>query len=891
MGDKSMVKRSSRRAESEGQVLLPGFDETDLDGSAVDSAGSGSHSTEGKPVSGGRVIERDFSVEMRTSYLEYARNVIVDRAIPDVRDGLKPVQRRILNGMLGLGLDSGEYKKSARIVGEVMGKYHPHGDSSIYEAMARLAQDFSLRTCLVDGQGNFGSLDGDSPAAMRYTEARLTSTGSLMLAGINENAVDFVPNFDDSLTEPSVLPAPFPNLIVNGTSGIAVGMATSMPGHNPIETLNALSYRLENPTCSIDEILSIVPGPDFPTGAIVAPDDIKEIYSSGRGKFRVRAPAHIEENGKRKSIVVTEIPFATNKSAIVASIASALEEAGVDGVVAVRDESGREGIRIVVELLKRVDANAVLAFLYGKTLLETTFPVANLALDIGEDGIPRPKVYSFPELLDAFTAHRLRVLSRVSAFRLDKAKKRLHIVEGLIRATDIIDDVIAEIRKSSSIRNAMESLVSRFGFTEIQSEAILDMKLQRLVSLRIDELRAERDELLAEIAKYEKLLSDQRAMKRHLIAEWKSISATLIKKFPDGIVRRTKIEPFAVFGRTSVENGNGKSSRLPVPSVSKQERVRIYVDENDAVSKKTWKRGAPDESCGIGQSDMWSDDDIVCITSSGRAYRADADRIPDASKGGRPASGVFDFPASESVLLIAGASKESTSSVVFVSPDGGVKRMSMAEISGIRNRDGRRVFPEDGKIFACFSCGEEDRLAFVTKDAKFLAIRVSDIQPKGRSAGTIAGMKIGKDDEILTVFPWSNEVESFVIETDNGFVRRMRLCDELIQGRGGKGMYCMRNGGAIGRIEWAGPINAVPDRPEYSTLAIGEVQEHSKKEFSRIDELEKPGEQQQSGEPENVDGCIEESAEEKNSDPNGEPGNGSPDGPENDTSGKNEETD
>ena len=454
----------------------------------------------------GRVVPLPLEDEIKHSYLDYAMSVIVGRALPDARDGLKPVQRRVLYAMRELGLSHTQaYKKSARVVGETMGKYHPHGDSSIYDTMARMAQDFTMRAPLVDGQGNFGSIDGDPPAAMRYTEARLSQLGEEILADIDEDTVDWLPNFDESLQEPSVLPARLPNLLVNGSSGIAVGMATNIPPHNLGEVVDALCALLDNPESDLSDLISLLPGPDFPTGGIImGRDGIVEAYRTGRGKVVVRGRTSVDD-GKRgkKSIIISEIPFMVNKTALLEAFADGVKSGHLDGITDIRDESDRRGMRIVLELHRDANPDVTLKQLFSRTSLQSTFGVINLALVDG-----RPRELPLLEMLWVYLDHRRSVIRRRTAFRLKKAEERAHILEGLVRALDMIDAVIALIRASRDTASAKAGLVEQLGFTEPQAQAILDMRLQRLTGLERHKLEEELAQLLADIERYRTILGN-----------------------------------------------------------------------------------------------------------------------------------------------------------------------------------------------------------------------------------------------------------------------------------------------------------------------------------------------------------------------------------------------
>jgi DNA gyrase subunit A len=458
----------------------------------------------------GKVISLPLVEEIKHSYLDYAMSVIVGRALPDVRDGLKPVQRRILYAMMELGLRAGSsYKKSARVVGETMGKYHPHGDSAIYETMVRMAQDFSMRYPLVNGQGNFGSIDGDPAAAMRYTEAKLYEMGELMLADIEEDTVEWGPNFDESLKEPLYLPSLVPNLLVNGSSGIAVGMATNIPPHNLSEVVDALEYMIDSDgNWEFGEIYARLPGPDFPTGGIIlGRDGIIDAYRTGRGKVILRGKTVVEDGKRGKtSVIITEIPFMVNKTSLIETIASCVQEKHIDGVADIRDESDRDGLRIVLELQRDGDADLVLRQLYRRTQLQTTFGVINLAL-VNQ----HPEELPIADMLSHFLEHRRDVVRRRTQFRLDKALARAHIVEGLVKALDMIDRVIALIRGARTVQEAKDGLISQLGFSETQAQAILDMRLQRLTGLEREKLEAELAALFADIEGYRTILGNRSA--------------------------------------------------------------------------------------------------------------------------------------------------------------------------------------------------------------------------------------------------------------------------------------------------------------------------------------------------------------------------------------------
>src|SRR5512134_3678852 len=477
----------------------------------------------------GTIRKIDIDSEMQQSYLDYAMSVIVARALPDARDGLKPVQRRILYAMYDMGMRADTpYKKSARIVGEVLGKYHPHGDSAVYEAMARMAQDFSLRTLLVDGQGNFGSVDGDPPAAMRYTEARLTSSAVDMLTDLNKDTVDFNPNFDDTLTEPDVLPAALPNLLVNGATGIAVGMATSIPPHNLSEVIDALVYMLQKweklDDIDVETLMEFIQGPDFPTGGVIiqekGEDGLEAAYGSGRGRVTVQAKAHVEEMERGKNrIIVTELPYMVNKSSLIERIADLAREGYLEGLSDLRDESDRQGMRIVLEMTKNADPEVVLRDLYKRTPMQTTFSINLLALVVGEDGRGEPRTLTLKQALRVYIEHRLTVIKRRAEFDLERAKQRAHILEGYLVALKNLDEVINIIRGASDVDTARAKLMKRFKLTEVQAAAILDLQLRRLAALERKKIETEYKEVTGTINELTKLLKSPKLMRGVVASE------------------------------------------------------------------------------------------------------------------------------------------------------------------------------------------------------------------------------------------------------------------------------------------------------------------------------------------------------------------------------------
>ncbi len=694
-------------------------------------------------LSFGKVIPLPIEEEIKHSYLDYAMSVIVGRALPDARDGLKPVQRRVLYSMLELGLRHNQpYKKSARVVGETMGKYHPHGDSAIYDTMARMAQDFSMRQTLVDGQGNFGSIDGDPPAAMRYTEARLSSAGEQMLADIDEETVDWGPNFDDSLKEPLTLPTRVPNLLVNGSTGIAVGMATNMPPHNLGEVIDALCLLLDNPDAGVEEILSVLPGPDFPTGGVVlGRQGIHDAFRTGRGKLTIRGKAHVEEGRKGKnSIVITEIPYMVNKTNLLEAIAKGVQNKTIDGITDLRDESDRRGIRVVMELARDANDEVIMRQLFRRTQLQTTFGVINLALVDG-----RPLELSMMAMLGLFLDYRREVVRRRTVFRLRKAEERAHIVEGLIRAIDIIDDVIALIRASKDPQEARAGLVGTLDFSEAQAQAILDMRLQRLTNLEKNKLEEEFAQLLADIEKYRSILGNPATLDmvvREELAEIRSGFAddrrTTIVDAVDEVSLEDLIPEEEI---VVVLSRDGYLRRMPL------EQYRLQGRGGKGVKGATPKVG--DEAAIISVSSTHRD--IYLFTTKGRVFAVKGHAIPEPRTGkGRLASQLISLENGESVVGMKDSHLHGAKFVFFITARGVAKRLPAEELENL-TRAGRRVLTVDeGDEIARvrFSSGNDD-IFIVTAKGQALRVSESEFRPMGRQARGVRGIRLMGGDLVV----------------------------------------------------------------------------------------------------------------------------------------------
>lgn len=693
----------------------------------------------------GRVIIDPIVPEIKRSYLDYAMSVIIGRALPDARDGLKPAQRRVLYGMFGLGIRHNQaYKKSARVVGEVIGKYHPHGDAAIYDTMVRLAQPWNLRYPLVDGQGNFGSIDGDSAAAQRYTEARFAELGELMLQDIDEDTVDWAPNFDESLKEPVTLPGLVPNLLINGSSGIAVGMATNMPPHNLGEVVDALCCLIKNPDAQLDDLLQCIPGPDFPTGGIImGREGIIDAYRTGRGKIIVRGRCQVEEGKRRDRIIITEIPYMVNKTTLIEGIAKCVQEHTIDGVADLRDESDREGLRIVLDLTRDADPALVQRQLYNRTLMQTTFGVINLTL-VGK----RPVELGLKGLLEVFLNYRREVVRRRTTFRLAKAQAREHIVEGLSRALDMIDEVINAIRSAADTAEAMKKLTEDLGFSEKQAQAILDMRLQRLTGLERDKLLAEMTQLLTDIARYKEILADERVLNGVIRDEL----VELRHKFGDK--RRTEI-------RANVEDLNDSyESLIPeeniVITLSKDGYLRRTLLKDYNVQNRGGKgrRGANlrDEDQVDSMVVTTTHNDVLLFTSSGRVFAIKGHMVPETKTGkGRKVTQFITLAEGETVVQLLGRFPERATTVVLITRNGIAKRMNKSELQNL-TRVGRQIMSLDpGDSIAAVRCTNgTDDLFLISAKGRGLRINEDEIRTMGRGARGVRGMKLDSDDKIIS---------------------------------------------------------------------------------------------------------------------------------------------
>lgn len=739
-----------------------------------------------------KISEVGLKKTMERSYIDYAMSVIAARALPDVRDGLKPVQRRILHSMIELnnGPDK-PHRKCARIVGDTMGKYHPHGDISIYDALVKLAQDWNTRYPLVDGHGNFGSEDGDGAAAMRYTEARLSKISMEMLADINKDTVDFVPNFDETEKEPTVLPSRFPNLLVNGTTGIAVGMATNIPPHNLKEVIGAtvkiIDNRIEEDReTSIDEIMQIIKGPDFPMGAeILGRRGIEEAYRTGRGKIKVRAVTDIETmpNGKHK-IVVTELPYMVNKALLIQKIVELVKTKRVDGITDVRDESSREGIRVVIELKKDTNANVLLNQLYKHTQLQDTFGVNMLAL---VDGVP--KILNISQMLGYYLKHQEDVVTRRTKYDLNKAEERAHILQGLLIALDNIDEVINIIRSSKSVQDAKNSLIERFGLTEVQAQAIVDMRLRALTGLEREKLEAEYKELMDKISYLKAILADE----KKLLGVIKDELLVISQKYGDE--RRTALgrDVDEVTDEELIERENiviamtklGYIKRMPEDLFKAQNRGGKGIRGMQTI----------DEDYIENLIVTTTHNYLMFFTNTGRVYRLKGYEIPEA---GRTARGVaivnlLQLQAGEKITAVIPLKSYEDGKYLFMATRNGmVKKTDILEYQNVRKTGLTAIVLRDNdELIEVKATNGDDDIFLITKKGMSIRFNEKDVRQTGRTSMGVKGIHLGKDDIVISM-QMSSQGEKILLVTENGMGKRTLISEFNAQNRGGKGVKCYK---------------------------------------------------------------------------------------------------
>ena len=757
----------------------------------------------------GKVISIDINKEMKKCYIDYAMSVIVGRALPDVRDGLKPVHRRILYSMNGLGLNPEKgYRKCARIVGEVLGKYHPHGDSSVYDALVRMAQDFSMRYMLVDGHGNFGSVDGDSAAAMRYTEAKMNKIASEMLRDITKDTVDFVPNFDGEEHEPVVLPSRYPNLLVNGSSGIAVGMATNIPPHNLGEVIDGTIMLIDNPEVTILELMSIIKGPDFPTGAtIMGKSGIRAAYETGRGRVVVRAKAEIEEENNRHKIIVTEIPYQVNKAKLIENIADLVKDKKINGISDLRDESDREGMRIVVELKRDANPNVVLNMLYKHTKMQDTFGVIMLALVNNE-----PQVLNLKEVLNHYIGFQREVVTRRTIFELNKAEARAHILEGLRIALDNIDEVINIIRSSKTAEVARNTLIERFGLSEKQSQAILDMRLRRLTGLERDKIEEE----YAEIMKLIEYLNSILESEEKLLSVIKDELIEIRNKYKDE--RRTSIEKVV--------------NEIDIEDLIQEEDVVVtltnsgYIKRISADTYSAQRRGGR----GIQAMSTKEDDfvehvnitsthsDVLFFTNRGRVYKLRAYEIPDA---GRTAKGtnlinLISIEQDEKIETVLTIGDDVTEGFLFMGTKQGlVKKTPLSEFKNLRKNGLIAIGLREGDELLKVKVTRGDaNIMIVTQDGNAIRFNETDVRAMGRTASGVRSIALRKDD-VAVCMDIAVEGEDLLVISENGFGKRTPISEYKVQRRGGTGLITYKLSEKTGKV-----IGATICKPDDELMLI-----------------------------------------------------------------------
>lgn len=749
-----------------------------------------------------RILPIEIAEEMKKSYIDYSMSVIVGRALPDVRDGLKPVHRRILYSMSELNLTPDKpYRKSARIVGDVLGKYHPHGDTAVYHAMVRMAQDFSTRGLLVDGHGNFGSVDGDAPAAMRYTEAKMSKLSLELLRDIEKETVDFVPNFDESLKEPSVLPSRYPNLLVNGSNGIAVGMATSIPPHNLGEVIDATVHLIDNEECSVDDLMQFIKGPDFPTAAIImGKENIAEAYRTGRGKVKVRARAVIEELPKGKQqIVVTEIPYQVNKAKLVERIAELVKDKKIEGISDLRDESNRNGMRIVIELKRDVNANIVLNNLYKHSQMEDTFSVIMLALVNGQ-----PKVLNLKQILYHYVQHQKDVVTRRTKFELNKAEARAHILEGLRIALDNIDAVISLIRGSKTTQEAKTGLMDKFGLSDIQAQAILDMRLQRLTGLERDKIEAEYEELIKKINRLKEILANERLLLNVIKEEM------LIIK-----------ENYSDERRTEIRHAEGE---IDMRDLIEDEEIAItlthfgYIKRLPADTYKSQRRGGRGISALTTREEDFvkhlvsttTHSRLLFFTNKGRVFRLNAYEIPE---GKRQAKGTAIVnllqlgPNEKIATLLAIDEKDENKYLLLATKNGIVKKTNREEFKNI-NKAGLIAIglrEDDELIGVKVTDGNKDIL-LVTKEGMSIRFDENDIRPMGRTAMGVKGITLSNEDKVVSMSLCEEGTDVLVV-SENGFGKRTDINEYRTQIRAGKGIKTYNIAEKTGKLVGAEMVN------------------------------------------------------------------------------------
>jgi len=743
-----------------------------------------------------KVISMDIEKEVKKSFLEYSMSVIVSRALPDVRDGLKPVHRRILYALYDQGMTHDKpHKKSANIVGEVMGKYHPHGDSAIYQTMVKMAQQFSMRYPLVDGHGNFGSIDGDSAAAMRYTESRMARIAGEMLKDIEKNTVDWRPNYDDSREEPQVLPSRIPNLLINGSSGIAVGMATNIPPHNLGEVVDGIKMVIDNPEVTIDELMEVIPGPDFPTAGIMGTRGIRQAYTTGRGSLRIRSRYTIEEKkGGRNAIIITEIPYQVNKARVVEKIAELVRDKKIEGIVDLRDESDRKGIRLVIEVRRDVNANIVMNKLFKHTQLEDSFGVIMLSLLNGE-----PKVLNLKQMMQAYIEHRQDVITRRTIHELKLARNRKHILEGLQVAIDNLDEIIALIKNSDNRETARNALITRFDLSEIQANAILDMRLAQLTGLERAKLEEELRELLLKIADYEDILARPERVLNMVKEDLNEIKA----KYGDK--RRTEI--------TGDNSDYDEEDFIEDHEVVITLSHRGYIKRQPLDTYKAQKRGGKGISSTNTRAEDFAHDILVTgvlaniffFTNQGRAFSAKAYHIQESSRQakGQALVNFLELREGEKVsTIVAARSLDEKRHLIMVTKNGVIKKVKLSAFANIRKNGIIALnLAEEDELVGVIRVDGQDRLMLVTSRGQSIMFAEEQVRSMGRTAAGVRGIKLNNNDFVVGVDKDRSGAQAFMV-TENGYGKKTPMTEFKTQNRGGKGLKIInvdkKNGPIVG---------------------------------------------------------------------------------------------
>jgi len=734
---------------------------------------------------------QDINIEdsIKTSYLDYSMSVIIGRALPDARDGLKPVHRRILYAMSELNLSSrAAYKKSARIVGDVIGKYHPHGDNAVYDALVRMAQPFSMRLPLIDGQGNFGSIDGDNAAAMRYTEARMTTLSEELLKDIDKETVDFIPNYDDSMSEPDVLPSRIPNLLINGSSGIAVGMATNIPPHNLGEVIDALLHLIDNPKSEISDLTDFVKAPDFPTGGVIfGKRGIIDAYKTGRGRIKIRAKTHIEKNGQKDVIVIDEFPYQVNKSKFIEQVASLVKDKQIEGISEIRDESDRDGIRVVIELKKDAMSEIILNNLYKSSNLEVTFGVILLAIENKE-----PKVFNLLELLELFLKHRKTVLIRRTIYELEKAKARAHILEGLKIALDNIDDIIATIKKSEDTKTAKTALMDNFSLSEIQAGAILDMKLNRLTGLEREKIENELKELLKEIERLSAILKSEELLNK--------------------LIKDELIEVKEKFNSPRLTEVVDDYGEIDIEDLIPNEPMVVTITHRGYIKRVALKQYEKQKRGGKGKTALTTYDDdfiesffvshthdtLMFVTDRGQLYWLKVYRIPEGSRAakGKAVVNLLNLQPDEKIMeIIPTTDFDENKSLAFFTEKGLVKKTNLSEFSNIRSAGVRAITLNEGDslITAKIVMPEAKYLFIITRKGMCIKFDVNDVREMGRTARGVTGIRFKEEGDFVTgaTIIYDDEEELLSV-SQKGVGKRTTASEYRLQKRGGKGVIAMK---------------------------------------------------------------------------------------------------